>query len=59
MGVIQIHYSEPENGTALAVILAVQPKNTLPVSLCDDDTNEDAFTLLHVKGIGIKICASS
>jgi len=46
-------------GNALKSLLDLQPENTLSTYIGDDDTDEDAFTIIHGRGIGIKVGESS
>lgn len=54
-GGIEIRCPGRDKGTALSELLADQPDATLAVYIGDDDTDEDAFTVLRGNGIGIKV----
>jgi trehalose 6-phosphate phosphatase len=54
-GGIEIRCCGWDKGAALTALLNVQPENVFPVYIGDDETDEDAFTVLRGRGIGIKV----
>lgn len=58
-GGVEIRCSGRHKGDALLELLKSEPQGTLAVYVGDDDTDEDAFTVIQNKGIGIKVGASS
>ncbi len=54
-GGIEIRCSGWDKGAALTALLNVQPENVFAVYVGDDETDEDAFTVLRGRGIGIKV----
>jgi trehalose 6-phosphate phosphatase len=58
-GGIEIRCIGWNKGNALKSLLDLQPENALAVYIGDDDTDEDAFTEIRKRGIGIKVGESS
>lgn len=54
-GGIEIRCCGWDKGTALTALLNIQPENVFAVYVGDDQTDEDAFTVLRDRGIGIKV----
>jgi trehalose-phosphatase len=54
-GGIEIRCCGWDKGAALTALLNVQPENVFAVYVGDDETDEDAFTVLRGRGIGIKV----
>ncbi|GEM_PF-4610206 len=54
-GGIEIRCCGWDKGAALTALLNVQPENVFEVYVGDDETDEDAFTILRGRGIGIKL----
>lgn len=54
-GGIEIRCCGWDKGAALIALLNVQPENDFAVYVGDDETDEDAFTVLRGRGIGIKV----
>ena len=58
-GGVEIRCAGWGKGAALTQLLDVQPDQTLAVYIGDDETDEDAFTVLRGRGVGIKVGDSS
>jgi trehalose 6-phosphate phosphatase len=58
-GGIEIRCIGWNKGDALKTLLDLQPGDALAVYIGDDDTDEDAFTEIRKRGIGIKVGESS
>ena len=54
-GGVEIRCIGWDKGKALIELLNMQPEDTFAVYVGDDETDEDAFTVLRGKGVGIKI----
>ncbi len=54
-GGIEIRCCGWDKGAALTALLNIQPENVFAVYVGDDETDEDAFTVLRGRGIGIKV----
>jgi trehalose 6-phosphate phosphatase len=54
-GGIEIRCSGWDKGAALTALLNVQPEDVFAVYVGDDETDEDAFTVLRNRGVGIKV----
>jgi trehalose-phosphatase len=54
-GGVEIRCAGWDKGAALTELLSMQPENVWPVYVGDDDTDEDAFTVLRGRGVGIKV----
>jgi trehalose 6-phosphate phosphatase len=54
-GGVEVRASGWHKGDALSSLLANQPEGTFAVYVGDDETDEDAFKVLHAHGIGIRV----
>lgn len=54
-GGLELRASGRTKGTAIEELLESLPRDTLPIYIGDDDTDEDAFGVLVDRGIGIKV----
>lgn len=54
-GGVEVRAVGKDKGTALTRLIARQPEDALVVYIGDDQTDEDAFSLIKDKGFGIKV----
>ena len=54
-GGVEIRCAGWDKGAALTELLDMQPEQIWPVYVGDDETDEDAFTVVRGRGIGIKV----